>query len=177
MKKYTISDAKHQFYDNPSNKPVYRICATRDIEGSNVKAGDWGGFIEEEENLSHDGDCWIDDDVIVSTGARVYGNARIYRHSIISEKARIYGNAIVDNSEIYNAKVFGKARITDAVVGGGAIILGNTLITNIRIIEKIKIRSGFFRKTVMKLRKNQSLYFLDKYQFLLGEGRCDIEHY
>jgi hypothetical protein len=60
---------------------LHRIRALRDF--SDVKAGDIGGYIEKESNLSHDGDCWIYDD------ARVYGNARVF------DNAQVYGNAQV----------------------------------------------------------------------------------
>lgn len=35
----------------------FRIRALRDF--SNVKAGDVGGFVTSEKNLSHKGDCWV----------------------------------------------------------------------------------------------------------------------
>ena len=49
--------------NNIGFKTLYRIKALRDF--ANVKAGDLGGFIENEENLSHEGNCWV------------YGNARV----------------------------------------------------------------------------------------------------
>ncbi|WP_412057954.1 hypothetical protein [Bartonella sp. DGB2] len=48
---------------------LYRIQAMRDF--ANVKAGDLGGFVESEDNLSHEGDCWV------GGNARVGGNAHI----------------------------------------------------------------------------------------------------
>lgn len=43
---------------------LHRIKALRDF--GNVKKGDIGGWIEGQENLSHDDDFWV------------YGNARVY---------------------------------------------------------------------------------------------------
>ena len=40
-------------------KTLYKIRALRDF--SNVKAGDIGGYIESEKNLSHHGSCWVYD--------------------------------------------------------------------------------------------------------------------
>ena len=53
------------------NVILYRIKALVDIPNI-VKAGELGGYIESEENLSHEGNCWVGDD------AYVYNNAYIY---------------------------------------------------------------------------------------------------
>ena len=39
---------------------------------SDVKKGNLGGFVNSEENLSHDGNCWV------YGNARVYGNAKVH---------------------------------------------------------------------------------------------------
>ena len=44
----------------PSDKPgLYRIQAFRDIPRFDVKAGDFGGCVGSENNLSQNGDCWV----------------------------------------------------------------------------------------------------------------------
>ena len=48
-----------------------------------IKAGELGGWIEKEENLSQYFNCWV------SGEAKVYGNARVFENSWIG------GNAIV----------------------------------------------------------------------------------
>lgn len=60
---------------------LHQIRAIRDF--GNVEAGDMGGWIEKEENLSHDGDCWVFGD------ARVYGDARV------TTTAKTFGNAFI----------------------------------------------------------------------------------
>ena len=52
---------------------LYRIKSLIDFE--DVKAGDLGGYVEKEENLSQYGDAWAFDDAQVSGNACVYGNA------------------------------------------------------------------------------------------------------
>ena len=47
---------------------LHRIRALRNF--SDVKAGDQGGWVKSEYNLSHTGSCWIYDD------AKVYDDAR-----------------------------------------------------------------------------------------------------
>lgn len=49
---------------------LYRIMAVSDF--SYVKAGEVGGFIEKEDNLSQDGESWV------YGNAKVYGNAQIF---------------------------------------------------------------------------------------------------
>ena len=58
-----VEDDTIQFFD----KTLKRIRATRD--SGNVKKGQLGDYIEKEENLSHEGNCWVGDN------ACVFGNA------------------------------------------------------------------------------------------------------
>ena len=46
-----------------------RIRALRDIPSRRVKAGDLGGWIEKEDNLSHSGDAWVGGNAQVSGDA------------------------------------------------------------------------------------------------------------
>ena len=64
---------------------MHRIVAVRSF--SNVKEGDIGGWIEKEENLSHDGDCCVFDEACVFDNAQVYGNV------FVCDNAKVYGNA------------------------------------------------------------------------------------
>ena len=103
---------------------LYRIKAVRSF--GNVKAGDLGGFVEYENNLSHAEACWVSDD------ARVYGNARISGFNAhIYENATIYGDAWVGGiAKLYgNAEVYGNTHVYgDARVYGNARICGNARI-------------------------------------------------
>ena len=67
---------------------LYQIQALKDF--GDVKKGDLGGWIEKEDNLSQEGQCWISGD------ARVFGNA------VVSGDAWVFGNAVVSG----NARVF-----------------------------------------------------------------------
>ena len=53
------------------------------ISFGSVSAGDLGGWIEKEENLSQDGNAWV------------YGNAEVYGNAWVYGDARVYGNAEV----------------------------------------------------------------------------------
>ena len=73
--KYKMTDNKKQV----GNTTLYQIQALRDI-GSDVKAGDLGGWIEKESNLSQDGEGWV------------YGNAWVYGDAWVFGKARMDGD-------------------------------------------------------------------------------------
>jgi len=68
---------------------LYRIQALRDFNG--VKKGDKGGWIEKEENLSQEGDCWVFDNAEVSDNARVYGDAWVYGNARVYQLELIGG--------------------------------------------------------------------------------------
>ena len=72
--------------------------------------GNFGGYIETEDNLSQEGECWIADN------AKVYGNARIYENAQIIGDAQVYGNAKVHG----NAQVSGNARVYDEALVSGS---------------------------------------------------------
>ena len=59
---------------------LYRIKALRDF--GDIKAGDLGGYIEKESNLSHNGDAWLYEDAMVYGDAQVYSNGREYNKTL-----------------------------------------------------------------------------------------------
>ena len=68
-----------------------RVVAIRDF--GDVKAGDVGGFVDSEANLSHDGNCWIYGEARVSGNAQVVENARVFGNAQVSGSAQVFGNA------------------------------------------------------------------------------------
>ena len=62
MKKYELTnEAKVEF-----GVTLHRIRALVDIERWEIKAGDLGGWIESEANLSQEHDAWVSDEARVS---------------------------------------------------------------------------------------------------------------
>ena len=129
MKKYELTKETKTFTDGTV---LHRIRALRDIPRHGVKAGDLGGLIEKENNLSQDGDAWIFNDAEVSGNACVFGNAivydnaRIYGYACVSGDAKIFGNACVYG----DARIFGDACIfDDACVSGDAKVYGNAKVS------------------------------------------------
>jgi carbonic anhydrase/acetyltransferase-like protein (isoleucine patch superfamily) len=110
-----------------------------------------GGWIQGENNLAHEGDCFVYHDAKVYGDAmvfgdcfvyhdvRVSGNARVCGDALVFSNARVYGNARVsDDAEVYgnariycNARVYGNARIyCNAWVSDDAKVCGNAEVSH-----------------------------------------------
>lgn len=89
---------------------LYRIRAVKDF--ADVKAGDLGGWIEKEVNLSQADDAWVYDyakvygRAMIFDNANVYGNACVYGYAQVSFDAFVYGSA-----RVYYGKQYAKKRI------------------------------------------------------------------
>ena len=79
-------------------KTLHRIRALRDF--GDVKAGEVGGWVESEANLSHKNLAWISDNARVTDNARVSGNARVSA-AWVTDNARVSGNARVSATKDY----------------------------------------------------------------------------
>ena len=125
-KKYILTDETIEYCGHT----LHRIRALRDF--CDVTAGDLGGYIETESNLSHDGTAWVSDT------AWVYGNARVFDTAKVSDTARVYGDAWV----------LGNARLANNVrVSGIAWICGPSDIALIEGFGRNFRATTFFRCT------------------------------
>ena len=79
---------------NIFGKKLFRIKAL--ISFGFIHAGEEGGWVEKEENLSQSGNAWV------------YDNAEIYGNANVSGSVRVYGDAEVFG----HAEVFGDADYT-----------------------------------------------------------------
>ena len=126
---------------------LWRIKACKDF--NDVKKGDFGGLIQSERNLSHEGNCWVYDSAQVYDYAQVYDNAKVYERALVCYNAQVYDNAqifgracIFENAQVYgnakvylNAQVYGQAKVYDSAqvydyawVSGDASVCGNAKI-------------------------------------------------
>ena len=86
------------------------------VSFGNVEAGELGGYIEKEENLSHNGNAWV------CGNAKVYGDAKVCGNAEVCGDAKVCGNAEVCG----DAKVYGDAWVCgDAWVYGNAEVCGD----------------------------------------------------
>jgi hypothetical protein len=98
---------KYELTDIKNEQGLYRIRALKDF--NDVKAGDLGGWVASEANLSQDGNAWIYDDSMVFDNARVSGNAKVFDNARISGESKIYGSMkICGHTEINKPRVNNK---------------------------------------------------------------------
>lgn len=89
-KKYKLD--KKDTKKTPDGKTLYRIIALVDV-GKAIHAGEAGGYIESEHNLSQVGNAWVSENAQVFERARIFGNAQVSGDAWVFGRARIYGNA------------------------------------------------------------------------------------
>ena len=68
MKKYELTEETKVI----DGKTLFRIRALRSF--GDIKAGDLGGFIENERNLSHEGNAWVEDNAWVNGDGLINSN-------------------------------------------------------------------------------------------------------
>ena len=122
MKKYELTEEPKVI----GGKTVFRIRALRSF--GDIKAGDLGGFIENERNLSHGGNAWVGGNAQVNGYAQVGGNAWVEDNAQVGGNARVSGDAWVNGDARVNgdAWVEDNARVDgDAWVGGYARVNGD----------------------------------------------------
>lgn len=125
-RKYILTGETREF----DGHILHRIKAVKDF--ADVKKGDLGGWVENESNLSQEGDCWLYDE------AKVFDKAWVYDDAIVCDSACVFGNAeVYQNASItYNACIYGNAEIFgNASINGDAEIYGDTEICGDTTIE------------------------------------------
>ena len=128
MRKFELTtDTKMIF-----GKKLFRIKAL--IDFGDVKAGEMGGYVEKEGNLSHCGNAWVYGDALVCGDALVYGNALVYGDARVSGNAWVHGDA-----DYATAKGFGSEYRT-------------TTFFKLKDSNEIGVRCGCFYGTLKEFR-------------------------
>lgn len=92
---------------NICGKKLFRIKAL--ISFGLIIAGEKGGWIEKEENLSQYGNAWV------------FGNAEVYDNACVRGNVEVRGNACVRG----NAEISGNIEMSgDAEISGNAWVSG-----------------------------------------------------
>lgn len=118
---------KYEFTDDTMNHDGHLLHRIKRLSD-----GKLGGWIETEENLSQDGNCWVGDEAKVYDGARVFDNAEVYGDADICYRARVFNDAKVwDCNTICDAQVYGNAQIYDnATVRNSAEVYGDAEVSD-----------------------------------------------
>lgn len=103
------------------DKKVFRVQALKDF--NDVKAGDLGGYVESEENISFKpGDhSWVYDDSIV------HGDGRVEKDSVVYKNTEVKDSRITNGSNVSHDSKIEHSRIDNSVVQGA-----NTFYANIK---------------------------------------------
>lgn len=124
-KKYELTD---EILDGTT---LHRIKAL--INFSYIKAGDLGGYIEKEDNLSQKGNAWV------SGNAMIYGNAQVSDNAQVYGNAQVSGNASIKSNNDYCVfQSFGS---------------GNRTTTAYRTESDIRVHCGCFNGTLKEFKK------------------------
>ena len=132
QKKYKLTEETMCF----DGVTLHRIQALKDF--GNVEAGELGGWVESEKNLSQSGDCWI------AMEAKAYGGAEIGDSAILTRKAIACGNSTICNDTLVSdesiirgftylygdVEVYGKS-----VIDGDARLHGNVKVIDAKVID------------------------------------------
>ena len=148
MKKYELTDITKT--ENIFGKPVtlHRIRALKDF--GDVKAGEFGGWVEHEGNLSQSDNCWLYDEgtvcgngkvsdcgVVCDHGA-VSDNGIVRGHGMVYKYGRIFDNGkLFDNGEVYDhGVVSGNGVVCDyGVVSGNGWVCGRGVVQNHGVVS------------------------------------------
>ena len=96
MKKYEFTGETKRVELWNRTATLHRIKAT--VEFGFVKVGELGGWIEKEENLSHEGKAWV------CGNANVCGNAKVCGDAEVCGNAKVWGNAeVCGDAEVFLA--------------------------------------------------------------------------
>lgn len=157
---------KYEFTGEVKVGVLHRIRAVRSFGG--VEAGDVGGWIQSEDNLSHDGEAWVADEAIAAEDSRVSGDAladdhaQLYGNAIVTDRAHIGGHAIADGESVMmgDASILGEVRLDgNGIVYGISEVVGNALILNKRDLFTVyPVASTMFPVTFARDVKDGTVY-------------------
>lgn len=123
---------------------VKEIRSLIDIPAYGVKAGDRGGWLSKEQNLSHRGICWLDESSIILNNARLDGNA-LLTGSTLSDQSVVNGESTVKFSFLSDdAIVSGQSNISASLLQGATAVQGDSFVSdstlqNVRLQGKARI--------------------------------------
>lgn len=145
-KKYELTNETIMF----NGHKLYRIVAIKLF--NDVCCGALGGFVESENNLSQQGNCWIYDN------AKVYENAKVLDDAVVADNSEVYGSAIICGAAKIkcNAVVRDTATILDnVIIYGYSQVSGNAKIFNdCVLVDKSKVQDGATLKGKCKIYNN-----------------------
>lgn len=137
MKKYELTGETKEI----GGVTLHRIRALIDIPEHDVKAGDLGGWIEAERNLSQNGEAWVTGSACVTGKAWVTDSAWVTGEALVTGSARVIGNAWVSG----NARIM---KSSDCITIGAIGSRNDTSTFYRGADEKIYVSCGCFNGSI-----------------------------
>lgn len=134
MTKYRLSEEPRAFtyqVDGEKKSVLLRqVIAVTDF--NDVKAGTSGGWVDADNVLSQQGDCWIyDENAMAFAGTEITGNARITQPCTLYNNVRIGDNVWIDRADISDgARISDNVTIQSSSVRGECAIYGDARVLN-----------------------------------------------
>lgn len=132
QKKYKLTEETMCF----DGVTLHRIKALKDF--GDVVAGELGGWVEAERNLSQEGNCWINmeakaygyteirDNAVLTCGAIACENSTIGNDTLVTDESVIRGfTCLCGNVEVSE----------ESVIGGYARLHGNVIVIGAKVID------------------------------------------
>jgi carbonic anhydrase/acetyltransferase-like protein (isoleucine patch superfamily) len=138
--KYRLTDSIKMV----EGKTLHQIRACCDIPLHGIHAGDLGGFVESERNLSQDDACWlvpnacVYDAALLCQSAYASGSARVNRNAVVYGMSELNDYVLVtDNSRLRDHTIlYDNVTISDNVRVSGHVVLAE----NVRLRDNARVR-------------------------------------
>lgn len=121
---------------------LHRIKALKDFPG--VEAGELGGWVESEKNLSQIGSCWIAKEAKAYENAKIRDNAGLTGNAIACRNSTICDNALVTNKAVISGftYIYNNVEISgNSVIAGEAVLYGKVKVFDAKVTDA-KIRDN-----------------------------------
>lgn len=108
---------------------LYRIQALKTFTKSGgynpiIHVGELGGYVETEDNLSQEGNCWIFGDAKVKDGGKVIDDAIVYDKCLVSKNSIVRGGSVVGG----HCFITNQSVIIDSRLEGNVIVNGHSTV-------------------------------------------------
>lgn len=164
MKKYVLTENRKVMDDKYGNKrtliQVQALKEFKTITGDTISAGDFGGWVESEENLSQQGNAWLDKESYAFDTSVITGNAYI-KNSSLFDAVFISGDSTVEESKLFDSTIvtsqseIEKSELYGQTVLGGYCRVVHSNLSNVQVKtgsskDKKSWNSYHFENTFLK---------------------------
>ena len=113
-RKYNLSNSIEKLIENKTYL-LYQLIAAKDF--GNIKKGDLGGYVENEESLSQEGSCWVAQNACVFNSSKVVDNAYVCGASLIGDGSIVSGySTISGDSKVLNFSLIENTKIVNSTI-------------------------------------------------------------